>query len=129
MTSGLVRDEELPVNDCEDGLTAWLKNPSIGPKGKFEFLTQSDILSYIILERAGMTPRQLFAEKVLPPLGIQDSEIDWRRNPQFTWQCDPDRRPEPVFGWLQLTISQMTKLGMLFFGSRFRWPRQSCCLA
>lgn len=114
MTSGLLYNGHSA--DICNGLTAWLSEPLIGPKGKFDYLVVSDILTYVIVERIGMTPRQLLADKVLKPLGIQDSEIGWA-----LWEC-PDDQPERAFGGLELTSMQMAKIGLLYLAQGAAGP-------
>jgi len=54
--------------------------PEIGKQGEFSYLGISNIMSYVILQTTGMTPRQYLVDKVLPSLGIDDSEMSWWQN-------------------------------------------------
>jgi len=87
MSSGLVLPLMDAYGDIFDGgsggggsLQGSMAFPEIGEKGEFSYLGISNILSYVILQSTGMTPRQYLADKVLPSLGIDDSEINWWQN-------------------------------------------------
>jgi CubicO group peptidase (beta-lactamase class C family) len=116
MTSGLLNpiiddpvDGEAAVLDGGDagggtlvGSLAW---PSVGEKGIFHYLGVSNILSYVLQERTGMSPREYLAEKVLDAFGLQDSNIDWWQNADGL---------EYAYHGLELTAKQMAKFGQLY---------------
>ena len=89
MTSGLIsppssasESEEL-ISELYLGgssLQDSLSYPNVGVKGEFSYLGTSNIPSYIIVERSGMTPRQYLAENVMGELGIGEDEYDWQQN-------------------------------------------------
>jgi CubicO group peptidase (beta-lactamase class C family) len=84
------------------GSLAW---PSVGEKGIFHYLGVSNILSYVLQERTGMSPREYLAQKVLPAFGLQDSNIDWWQNADGL---------EYAYHGLELTAKQMAKFGQLY---------------
>lgn len=93
-----------------------LAYPLIGEKGEFSYLGISNIMSYVILERTGKTPRQYLADKVLPDLGIDDSDINWWRNADMV---------EYAYHGIELTAKQMAKFGLLYLqGGRSGPDRQ-----
>lgn len=78
-------------------------------------MIKSSILSYVILNRTGMTPRELLSTKVLPFLGISDDEIEWHYT--MTGSISHDFSAcdiEPAYNGLSLTATQMAKIGMLY---------------
>jgi len=79
--------------------------PLIGEKGEFSYLGISNIMSYVILEKTGKTPRQYLAENVLPNLGIPDSDINWWKNSDGV---------EYAYHGIELTPHQMAKFGQLY---------------
>ncbi len=116
MTSGLqnpiIDDPEADAAAVLDGgdagggtLAGSLAWPTVGEKGLFYYLGVSNILSYVLQERTGMSPREYLAEKVLPSLGMQDSDIDWWQNADGL---------EYGFHGLELTAKQMAKFGQLY---------------
>uniref|UniRef100_A0A7R9ZCG7 Beta-lactamase-related domain-containing protein n=1 Tax=Pseudictyota dubia TaxID=2749911 RepID=A0A7R9ZCG7_9STRA len=126
MSSGLVPEpwdlnnteadmaEALPGGDSGGGsLPDALAFPLIGEKGKFSYLGISNIMSYVILERTGMTPRQYLAENVLPDLGIDDSDINWWQNADGV---------EYAYHGIELTPEQMAKFGQLYLAEGATGP-------
>ena len=119
MTSGLISPPMDPNADPNasmmaalDGGTAGgasladsLAFPLIGSKGEFSYLATSNILSYVIKNITGMSPREYLAENILPPLGIDDSEIGWWKNADGM---------EYAYHGLELTPTQMAKFGLLY---------------
>mmetsp|Transcript_22480 Transcript_22480/g.48819 ORF Transcript_22480/g.48819 Transcript_22480/m.48819 type:complete len:348 (+) Transcript_22480:399-1442(+) len=118
MTSGLVMappgegDSSGDVTLAFDGGVAGgrdlqdsLNEPSVGVPGIFFYLTLNNILSYVIEKRTGLSPRAYLAGKVLPALGINDSEINWWRNKDGM---------EYSYHGLELTTLQMAKFGQLY---------------
>ena len=87
-----------------NSLTEALSRPAIGRK-EFSYLGASQILSYVIEERAGLSPRQFLSERVLPALGIDDGEIEWEQNGDGM---------ETAYHGLALTALQMAKFGQLY---------------
>ena len=110
MTSGLVGDP-LTFEFGESGalggdsLSKALAEPSIGKKGVNTYLSTSNILSYVIFESTGMTPREYLAKNVLPHLGIKNSEIDWEENADGM---------QTAFHGIKLTTHQMAKFGQFY---------------
>jgi CubicO group peptidase (beta-lactamase class C family) len=116
MTSGLVNPayEQMdayvqsffPGGDGGGGsLSDSLAYLDIVEKGIFSYVDASNILSYVIKEKTGMSPREYSVAKVLPSLGMTDSEIGWWKNADGM-----------EFGYhgLELTATQMAKLGQLY---------------
>ena len=126
MSSGLVLppiDFENPPDylfDVSDGGTAGgsalpdsLNFPDVDEKGVFSYLGVSNIMSYVISERTGMSPREYLAAKVLPALGIQDSDIIWWKNSDGI---------EYAYHGLGLTSHQMAKFGQLYLQKGYSKP-------
>ncbi|KAL9179786.1 hypothetical protein ACHAXT_007756 [Thalassiosira profunda] len=79
--------------------------PDTGVTGEFHYLGSSQILSYVITERSGMTPREYLAAKVMPALGIKEDEYNWLQNADGV---------ELAFHGLEVTAMQMAKFGQLY---------------
>lgn len=109
MTSGLTSSLEDPFGseNCYGGCTMAnsLSTPGIGVKGEFSYLASSQIPSYIIKERSGMTPREYLEENVMDKLGIGTDEYDWQQNGDGI---------EAGYHGLLLTPMQMAKFGQLY---------------
>lgn len=87
--------------------------PAIGTRGEFSYLGISNIMSYLIVEKTGKTPRQYLAEKVLPALGIEDSDINWWQNAEGV---------EYAYHGIELTPHQMAKFGQLYLARGITGP-------
>ena len=85
-----------------------LSSPGIDTdmKGKWSYLAESNIPSYIILKLTGMTPRQYLDKQVMRKLGIGEDEYDWMQN--------DSGEVESAFFGLYLTPMQMAKFGQLY---------------
>ena len=115
MSSGLISSpaEFNQTNDFfEDGggaggadLRGSLSYGDLGEEGVFSYFGTSNILSYVIQEVTGMSPREYAAETVFPSLGINDEDIGW-------WQNEDGM--EYGFHGLELTPLQMAKFGQLY---------------
>ena len=74
-------------------------------RGAYDYLVVNNILSYVILEVSGLTPRQYLAENILPALGIENDDLFWQ----------PMRNGvEDAFSGIYLTAGQMAKFGQLY---------------
>mmetsp|Transcript_17887 Transcript_17887/g.32391 ORF Transcript_17887/g.32391 Transcript_17887/m.32391 type:complete len:395 (-) Transcript_17887:243-1427(-) len=120
MSSGLISDpnNEGTVVDGGDAggdtLADSLSFPTeIGESGKFVYNGVLNIISYVILERSGLSPRQYAAQTVFPSLGIVDSEIEWWKNKDGV---------ETAFHGLFLTNKQMAKFGQLYLQNGMAGP-------
>jgi CubicO group peptidase (beta-lactamase class C family) len=82
-----------------------LNQPTIGTKGTFTYLWTGDIMSYVILELTGLSPKQFLVQKVLPSLGIDSSEITWELNLGGVEQGSTGMRTN---------AEQMAKFGQLY---------------
>ena len=109
LTSGLFDTVEMLIfSGPEPGgqsLQGSFSYALLGVKGEFAYLAASQIHSYIIKERTGMTPRQYLAEHLMGKLGIGEDEYDWNQT--------GDGIEFGVFG-LMLTPMQMAKFGQLY---------------
>ena len=110
MTSGLVDPgnlwEDMDPDTMGGGdLTDSLAFPDIGVKGEFSYLTVSNILSYVIKERSGMTPLELATDRVFPGMGIEAGD--------FKWEVNGDGMQQSYTG-LHLTPFDMAKFGQLY---------------
>ena len=65
----------------------------------------SNILSYILKERTGMTPEEYAEEKVFPFLGIGNDDYEWYVNPD---------QVQTSFHGLKMNPVALSKLGMLY---------------
>jgi len=74
-------------------------------RGSYSYLTVNNILSYVILEVSGLTPRQYLAENILPGLGIENDDLSWNHM---------DNGMEDAFAGIHLTANQMAKFGQLY---------------
>jgi len=85
-----------------------------GERGVFEYTSMWEIVSYIIKEVTDLSPRELLATEILPFLGINDADIDWPlSSPLFRLQGET-LASEPTAWGLELTTTQMAKIGQLF---------------
>ena len=104
-TSGLFDNPEVFPLMGGQSLQGSLSYPLVGVKGEWAYLMISQIQSYIIKERTGMTPRQYLAENVMGKLGIGEDEYDWEQN---------EDRIEMGGGFMHLAPMQMAKFGQLY---------------
>jgi len=74
-------------------------------KGNHNYLSISNILSYVILAVTGMTPREYTSVDVFPSLGIDNNKIDWRKNFQGV---------EASLSSLFMTARDMAKVAQLY---------------
>eukprot|EP00984_Skeletonema_dohrnii_P004524 scaffold1600_cov79-Skeletonema_dohrnii-CCMP3373.AAC.4 len=111
MTSGLIDNHRLEDTNGGHSLEGALSYPGvvIEVKGKWDYLVNPNILSYIIVELTGMTPRQFSAERVMGKLGVGEDEYDWDKN----WDKNFDG-VQSAGGGLHLTPMQMAKFGQLY---------------
>jgi len=87
-----------------------LAYPWVAQKGQFSYLGISNIMSYVLLQLTGLSPRQFLAQHVLPALGINDGDIGWWTNSDGV---------EYAFHGLELTAYQMAKFGQLYLQGGF----------
>lgn len=111
MSSGLI-DSATGWGDAADGgdaggvdLPGSLGFPDLGDKGSFSYLASSNILSYVIQERTGMSPREYAAENIFPALGISADSIDWHKNKGGM---------EYAYHGLTMTAHDMAKFGQMY---------------
>ncbi len=74
-------------------------------RGALHYLPSNNILSYVIIEVSGLTPRQYLAENILPALGIENDDLFWQHMRNGV---------ENAFNGLHVTAGQMAKFGQLF---------------
>ncbi len=84
--------------------------------GQFSYLGSSNILSYVVKEKTGLSPREYFHKHFLVPLGISNDEIDWKTNADGI---------ETSFSGLQLTARQMAKIGQFLLQGGKTGPSSS----
>jgi len=104
MTSGLITNLNSSLPSFESPITEEIATPTVGEKGAFSYLGANNILSFVILEVSGLTPRQYLAQNILPSLGIDDRDIEWVQSDGV----------ERAFEGLSLTPNQMAKFGQLY---------------
>jgi CubicO group peptidase (beta-lactamase class C family) len=120
MSSGLINDDDNEGN-VVDGGDAGGRNlahalsfpPEIGKKGEFVYLGVLNILSYVVKERSGLSPREYAAQTIFPSLGMNDADIEW-------WQNEDGM--ETAFHGLFLTSRQMAKFGQLYLQEGMSGP-------
>mmetsp|Transcript_37264 Transcript_37264/g.41538 ORF Transcript_37264/g.41538 Transcript_37264/m.41538 type:complete len:454 (-) Transcript_37264:215-1576(-) len=98
-------------NDLQSTLAWPLKT---GERGVFEYTPHWEIVSYIIKEVTDLSPRELLATEILPFLGINDSDIDWPLSTPLLRLEGETFENEPTAWGLELTTTQMAKIGQLF---------------
>lgn len=86
-------------------LTDSLGQPDIGPKGEFSYLGASNIISYVIKTRSGLTPREYLSANVMQQLDIGEDEYGWEQNADGV---------ENAYHGLELAPLQMAKFGQLY---------------
>ncbi|KAL7538631.1 hypothetical protein ACHAXR_009767 [Thalassiosira sp. AJA248-18] len=104
MSSGLIspgRDGTRGGSSLSDSLSY----PNIGTTGDFSYLGMSNILSYVIKERTGLTPRRYLRDNVMKQLAILETDYRWQQNADGV---------ELAFHGLRLTPIQMAKFGQLY---------------
>jgi len=127
MTSGLVSMvggvkgvfsmKELSVADAAGSdLPRALAAPQYNPKnrGKFHYMPSSNILSYVIKQKTGMSPREFADIHVFPKLGIHPNKMSWDTNAEGI---------ETSYSQLKLTTYQMCKIGQLYLQDGYPSPR------
>merc|ERR1712238_361474 len=70
------------------------------------------------------SPRELLATAILPYLGIEDADIDWPLSVDFRSQGEITFASEPTTWGLELTTTQMAKIGQLFLQKGLAAPEQ-----
>eukprot|EP00984_Skeletonema_dohrnii_P008572 scaffold3169_cov117-Skeletonema_dohrnii-CCMP3373.AAC.2 len=113
MTSGLIDNLSSSIRETHgdthggQSLEGALSYPDVDieVKGEWDYLINSNIFSYIIVELTGMTPRQYLDERVMGKLGVGEDEYDWRQNADGV---------EEGGGGLYLTPMQMAKFGQMY---------------
>lgn len=120
MSSGLINDPDNEGNvvDGGDAGGANLSHalsfpPEIGTKGEFVYLGVLNILSYVVKERSGLSPREYASQTIFPSLGMADSDIEW-------WQNEDGM--ETSSHGLFLTTRQMAKFGQLYLQEGMAGP-------
>ena len=73
--------------------------------GTYKYVMASNILSYILKERTGLTPEEFAQEKVFPRLGINNDDFEWYVNPD---------QVQTSFHGLKMNTVALSKLGMLY---------------
>ena len=86
-------------------LTHSLGLPNIGTKGEFSYLAASNIMSYVIQTRSGLSPREYLSANVMQKLNIGEDEYGWEQNADGV---------ELGYHGLELTPLQMAKFGQLY---------------
>mmetsp|Transcript_38827 Transcript_38827/g.116744 ORF Transcript_38827/g.116744 Transcript_38827/m.116744 type:complete len:477 (-) Transcript_38827:188-1618(-) len=119
MTSGLIDPAEawtdyanlsnLGGADLVDSLSF----PDIGAKGEFSYLAASNIMSYVIQKRSGLTPQEFAEQHIFPALGINNEDIKWDSN---------DDGMVHSFSGLNLSTMHMAKFGQLFLQGGLSGP-------
>jgi len=106
------------ANSAGADISESLSFPDIlpGMRGSHHYLAYSNILSYVIKEKTGMTPLEFMNQEVSPFLGIDETQIKWDTNEDGI---------ETSFSNLYLTNRQMAKFGQLYLQRGFAAPNVS----
>ena len=114
---GILRMKEFSVADAPGSdLPSALGAPSHSSKlrGKFHYMPSSNILSYVIKEKTGLSPREFGNQYVFPKLGIDPTKMDWETNRDGI---------ETSYSQLYMTTQQMCKVGQLYLQDGYSSPR------
>ena len=109
--------EKLSVADASgSSLAKALAAPQWDPKrrGRFHYMPSSNILSYIIKEKSGLSPREFADKYVYKHLGIHHDEMKWDKNSDGI---------ETSYSQLQLTTMHMCKIGQLYLQDGYHSPQ------
>jgi hypothetical protein len=82
-------------------------------RGKFHYMASTNILSYIIKEKTGLSPRQFGAKYVFPLLGIDNTKLKWDQNNDGI---------EKSFSQLKVTTIMMCKVAQLYLQEGYPSP-------
>jgi CubicO group peptidase (beta-lactamase class C family) len=116
-TKGILSMKELSVADAPGSdLPRALAAPGYDPtlRGKFHYMPSSNILSYVILEKTGLSPGAFAHKHVFPKLGISKSSMSWETNSDGV---------ETSYSQLHLTTHHMCKIGQLYLQDGYPSPR------
>ena len=114
---GIFSMKELSVADAAGSdLPRALAAPQYNPKnrGTFHYMPSSNILSYVIKEKTGMSPLEFANMYVFPKLGINPHRMSWDSNAEGI---------ETSYSQLKLTTYQMCKVGQLYLQDGYPSPR------
>merc|ERR1739848_601339 len=111
MPSGLANSAGADISES-------LSFPDIipGMRGRHYYAAYSNILSYVIKEKTGMTPLELLNQEVSPFLGFNADQIKWDYNEDGV---------ETAFSNIYLTNRQMAKFGQLYLQKGYAAPNVS----
>lgn len=116
---GIINMKDVSMADAAGSdLPRALEAPAWNPKlrGKFHYMPMSNILSYVIKQKTGLSPREFGDKYVFPKLGIHHSKMDWDSNAEGI---------QTSYSNLQLTTRQMCKIGQLFLQDGYSAPGSS----
>jgi len=98
--------------DLPDSLAMPICNEEM--KGKFIYMTNSNILSYVLKEvTGGMSPKEFADANFFPALGINASDWDWDVN---------DEGIQNSYSQMRLTARQMAKIAQLYLQKGYSSP-------
>jgi CubicO group peptidase (beta-lactamase class C family) len=103
---------DAPGSDLPTSLAAPDYDPSI--RGKFHYMASSNILSYIIKEKSGLSPREFADKYVFCHLGINHNLMKWDTNSDGI---------ETSYSQLKLTTIQMCKVAQLYLQDGYYSPK------
>lgn len=113
---GILSMTELSIADAAgSSLSRALEAPCYDPelRGKFHYLAHSNILSYVIKEKTGLSPLEFANTCAFPKLGIHPDKMSWESNSEGI---------ETSFSQLKLTTHQMCKVGQLYLQDGYTSP-------
>jgi len=102
---------DAPGSDLPTSLVAPQYDPAM--RGKFNYMPSSNILSYVIKEKSGLSPREFADKFVFPKLGIEHHQMKWDRNTDGI---------ETSYSQLKLTTIHMCKVGQLYLQDGYHSP-------
>lgn len=112
MTMKAVTLADAPGSDLQRALLAPYYDPS--KRGEFHYMPSSNILSYIIKEKTGLSPLKFAITHVFPKLGINPHKMSWDKNSDGI---------ETSYSQLYLTTHQMCKIGQLYLQDGYHGPK------
>ena len=105
---GIINMKHVSVADAPgSNLPKSLAAPSYDAtiRGKFHYMASSNILSYIIKEKSGLSPREFADKYVFQYIGIKHTAMKWDTNSDGI---------ETSYSQLKLTTIQMCKVAQLY---------------
>lgn len=98
-----LRRGRLGGKDFHDSLTYHTLDPAM--VGRRQYMEAANIMSYILLEKTGMSPKDYAVDRVFPKLGIRKRDYKWHKNKDGL---------STGFHGIRMTATAWLKLGVLY---------------